>query len=68
MFGKTTVDSIIAGFTKTVNQLDTLISDEQGLNSRRAEDIVGIRKAMSNSDIEIERATSIRTNINNILS
>jgi hypothetical protein len=68
LFGKKSVDSIMAGFTKMIDDLEEVISEETLLNVKRDEEIELMRQAQAKSTVEIGRAANIKKGLNAILN
>ena len=63
MFTRTTVDSILADFTKKIAALDTLIGKGRDNHVLMAQDVDRIRADIAVNDAEVKRAEAVRVKI-----
>lgn len=68
MFGRKSVDSILNGFSKMVNDLQVIIEEEVGWQVKREEEIKNMMNANVKSAVEIGRAQNAINQLNKLLN
>lgn len=61
------LDSILSGFTKTLDELNTFVSSKKEENQNIRQELFRLQGTLAINKAEIDKAESVINNINNII-
>ena len=61
------LDSILSGFTKTLDELNTFVSSKKEENQNIKQEIFQLQGTLNVNNMEVDKAESVIKNINSII-